>query len=62
MIVWDLIVLINDNSNIYLVNDNGDIFSQYDSKNNIEEEYEDLTVTGIRHTLKGIEIDCKCED
>lgn len=62
MRVWDLILLINDNSNVNLVNPDGVIFSQYDSKNNIDEEYEDLIVTGIRHTPEAIEIDCISED
>lgn len=61
MRVWDLLLLINDNSNVNLVNPDGVIFSQYDSKNNIDEEYEDLIVTGIRHTPTAIELDCISE-
>lgn len=60
--LWDVIGLLNDNSPVNVLNTAGEVISRYDGKNNIDEEYGALIITGIRHTPQAIEILTECDE
>lgn len=60
--LWDLMGLFNDNSPVNVLNTDGEVISRYDGKDNIDSEYEDLIITGIRHTPQAIEILTECDE
>lgn len=60
--IWDVIGLLNDNSPVNVLNTAGDVISRYDGKNNIADEYNDLIITGIRHTPQAIELLTECDE
>lgn len=60
--LWDLMGLFNDNSPVNVLNTDSEVISRYDGKDNIDSEYEDLIITGIRHTPQAIEILTECDE
>lgn len=60
--LWDIIGLLNDNSPVNVLNTAGEVISRYDGKNNIDDEYSALIITGIRHTPQAIEILTECDE
>lgn len=59
--IFDIIGLFDENSTVIVLNTNGEEISRFDGKNNIDDEYNDLIITGIRHTPQAIELLTTCD-